>query len=70
VQAILGPAVAGKTTLLNFLSGRLAGKNIIIHGNVKINGVLTKDIGKYSKVIAYEYFYLFHIVNLKILIFL
>lgn len=53
MQAILGPAEAGKTTLLNFLSGRLFGDNLIIHGNVKINNIQTKDIGKYSKTIAY-----------------
>ena len=37
--SIIGASGAGKTTLLNHLSGRLEAANLIISGQIKVNGV-------------------------------
>jgi len=43
----------GKTTLLNFLSGRLIGNNLEVTGELILNGKSITDIDEYSNQIAY-----------------
>ena len=50
IYVILG---CGKTTLLNFLSGRMVCDNLTMTGLMKINGVSVENIDVVSNQIAY-----------------
>lgn len=51
--SILGASGAGKTTFLNHISGRLTSKNLIIEGDVRINGTNVDEIDGFSAFSAY-----------------
>jgi ABC-type multidrug transport system ATPase subunit len=49
----MGPSGSGKTTMLNLLSGRLLSKNLVLRGEIKINGKLVNTMADYKSVIGY-----------------
>ena len=51
--SIIGASGAGKTTLLNHLSGRLTAKNLVVEGQVKLNGKDVTEIENFSQFSAY-----------------
>lgn len=51
--AILGPTGSGKTSLLNFLAGRMTAQNLVATGELYLNSVKINSIDDYNDRIGY-----------------